>query len=76
MRALGAIGARGDLRVLASVAEVAGTDADKDVRQAALNALVALGIFFTFCIVEVARDMRGQGWRGCVCVCVCVCVFF
>lgn len=43
VRALGAIGAPGDLRVLASLAEVAETDAAKDVRQAGLNALVALG---------------------------------
>jgi hypothetical protein len=43
VRALGAIGAQGDLRVVACIAEVAETDTDKDVRQAGLNALVALG---------------------------------
>ena len=52
VRALGAIGAQGDLRVVACIAEVAETDTDKDVRQAGLNALVALGETLAYGVYE------------------------
>jgi hypothetical protein len=50
--------------VLACLAEVAETDADKDVRQAGLNALVALGIFLVIFVAEVAETGADKdAWR-------------